>query len=117
MAGLLLYRTRISLSVWSLTVRRMDQLVQQNWPVTQICIPIPVIDSLGMQVILKGSPPLAMAGLLVFYRTRVRIYVWSLTTHGMDQLVQHYGQLLKVVRGIFCPKNNVRAKLIQFVHK
>ena len=34
--------------------------------VTQICIPLLVVGSLLTHVILKGSPPLASAGLLVF---------------------------------------------------
>ena len=84
------------ISVWSLTMHRIDQLVQKIVEVTQICIPLLLLGSLLIQVILKGSPPNERAGLVLFCRTCVRISVWSLTMHGMDQLVYFFGESTQI---------------------
>ena len=53
------------------------------WTVTHICIPLLVVGSLSTKVILKGSPPLVSAGILVFveYLSGPSLYVeltnWS----------------------------------------
>ena len=53
---------------------------KQNWEVTQICIPLLVVGSLSTKVILKRSPPLVSAGILVFveYMSGPSLYVeWT----------------------------------------